>query len=122
MAKKLDAKTKKKIKKQNIIILSVSSLTAFAIILGFALEFRAPEGATAEGINYDENYYQDIEQYTTPESAEKQPLSPRREIEEKEYQTAYGTYKAKTEVPTSDSYQKLIEVGWKFLRSIVRSN
>ncbi|MFC1651529.1 hypothetical protein ACFL24_00015 [Patescibacteria group bacterium] len=119
MAQKLDVTTKKKIKKQNIIILSVSSITAFAIILGFALEFRAPEGASAEGISYDESYYQDVEQYVPAENADKQPLSPRRQVEDKEYKTAESDYKTKTEIPTSDNYQSLVEVGWRFVSGMI---
>lgn len=122
MAQKLDATTKKKIKKQNIIILSVSSITALAIILGFVLEFRAPEGVSAEGISYDENYYQDVEQYVPAENVDEQSLSPRRQVEDKEYKIAEGNYKTKTEIPTSDDYQSLVEVGWRFLKSIAKFN
>ncbi len=107
-----------KIKKQNIIILSVSSLTAFVIILGFTLDFRSPIGKTATGINYDENYYEDIEQYETPENIGQQPLSPRRETVTKEYQTAYGNYQTKEEVAPSKNFQELAKVGLKMIKDI----
>ncbi|GEM_PF-6313121 len=111
--------TKKKIKTQNIVILTVSSLMALAIIVGFSLDLRSPQGHTAEGINYNENYYQDIEQYVTPKDVGKQPLSPRREVSIKEYQTAAGTYRVTQEIPTASKYKELAEVGFRMIKSLI---
>lgn len=118
----MDKQTKKKIKTQNIVILTVSSLAALVIILGFAMEFRSPQGQAAEGINYDENYYQDIEQYVTPKDIDKQPLSPRRETATEDYQIASGKYQVRQEVPPSAKYTRLLEVGWEALKRITGIN
>ncbi len=107
----MDQKTKKKIKIQNIVILSVSSLAALVIIVGFSMDLRSPQGHTAEGINYNENYYQDIEQYTTPSDVDEQTLSARREVSSKEYKIASGTYKVTQEVSVSSKYSELVKVG-----------